>query len=206
MFKVYYKGQIVSEQEFATKKEAKNAIVPMLAGQQGKTVDELLGEMDGDNKALTIVGYYSHDTGLTPTTRVCPICGKTFCVKSEKSQQKVCSKECRKLYLREYNKNFRAKRIANDEVRQRNAKSNRKATKKYIARNRWQRRVDLADKIMTLAQEPNGRNLIATFLDKEVIAGGKRGGTNNQFRCEEEVSAEQEYLDAIARIDLLTQD
>lgn len=201
MFKVYYKGELATEQEFATIKEAKSSFVPMLAGQQGKTTDELLHETVDGEKTLTFEGNYFNPNNITQAERVCAICGKTFYVRSEKSLQKVCSDECRKEYKKQYHKAFRKKRLAtNADARERLSKSNLASTKKYIARNRWQRRVELADVIMLLAKEPNGRDLVATFLDKRVIGGGKRGITNLEFRCEAEVNAEKAYTEAVAKL------
>lgn len=187
MFKVYYRGKLASEQEFATKKEAKKNLVAVLAGQLGKTVQEIMPDID-------IEGNYDYGYKKLGNTveRTCVVCGKKFYVPSEKSLRKVCSDECGKVYRRKYNSDYHKKAYATDqEKHDRMYLNNLRGTKRHQAKVRWQKRVNFAEDIYRLAQHGNAKELIATYLDKRVISVGRRGETNNEFRSDAEIEAEK---------------
>lgn len=199
MFKVYYDGKLVSDQEFKNITEAKKAVAPMLAGQKGLTTQDVLNLRDEDGKRLfQVVGKYEYPMA-NPVERVCPICGKKFYVPSEKSLKKLCSAECRKKHTRQYNTDYCKKIYHTDaDRRAKMLASNLMATKRNVAKKRWARRTELADTILILATQPDARDLIATFLDKKVINNGV--GRNIEFRSEPEVEAEKKYYATMDRL------
>ena len=91
----------------------------------------------------------------------CAYCGKVFMVE-DRRPHKFCSEECRQAYQVEYNRIFQSQRRAAGNGTPKEV-VNRGAMNRY-ARNMWNRWLDEADTILSLAQHPEAKTLIAKYL------------------------------------------